>query len=788
MAPRKKIADGDLASKKEPAVKPKRPKATKDRPGQKKAESIDLRKVPVVPPELPSLGCILLSALLLLALVSHHSGDYPNTTINYDYQNHIGLAGAFVSQKIIELFGLAAFWPILVLLLIPYYTLTSKGRSIHRLQAFCGIVLFLFSLLALLSIFLPEGNILWETKSAGGGAAGALLHKGIVGILGKGGALVVLPPLLVIGIVLFTGLTLAELARFFSFFRLIPEDLELAAQEGPKDTPLKLVLISDRAKGREAKRSGTKDSIEESSLDDIDALEALADGEDLRLDEAGQDLEQGKLKITSKPKGKKLIRQINKGYKLPDPELLDSPEEEENPLCLSREELTENARLLETKLKEFGVDGRVLEVSGGPVITMYEYQPAPGVKISKVSGLSTDLAMAMKVGAIRVVAPIPGKAAIGLELPNPQRTMVTLKELILSQAYQKLVSPLTLVLGVDITGNPVVTDLGKMPHLLIAGATGSGKSVGLDCMIMSILFKAGPEKVRFLMIDPKCVELALYQDLPHLIYPVLTDPGEATLALKWAVHEMDKRYKLMAALGVRNIQGYNEKVKAELKSNPTGLVDDFGDPLSPLPYLVIIIDELSDLMLTSPKDVEVAIMRLCAKARASGIHLILATQRPSVDVLTGVIKANLPTRISFQVATKFDSRTILDQVGAEQLLGKGDMLFQPPGSSKLNRLHGAYVSDDEKKRVTDFIRSFGPPDYLEDLTPPETDEEAGSSAEKDEKFQEAVELVRHTGRATISHIQRHLRIGYNRAARIIEDMEREGIIGPQDGTRPRAIL
>jgi S-DNA-T family DNA segregation ATPase FtsK/SpoIIIE len=328
---------------------------------------------------------------------------------------------------------------------------------------------------------------------------------------------------------------------------------------------------------------------------------------------------------------------------------------------------------------------------------------------------------------------------------------------------------------VDIVGNPVVTDLGRMPHLLIAGATGSGKSVGLDCMIMSILYKAPPSLVRFLMIDPKCVELALYHDLPHLIHPVLTDPAEATSALRWAVHEMDERYRLMAEHGVRNIQGFNELMGPKAKGEA-------------MPFLVIIIDELSDLMIQAPKDVETSIMRLSAKARAAGIHLILATQRPSVDVLTGVIKANLPTRISFQVATKFDSRTILDQVGAEQLLGKGDMLFQPPGAAKLSRLHGAYVSDDEKRRVADHIRAQAPPNYLESLETPDCEGDGAGPQGRDERFQEAVELVRSSGKATISFVQRRMGVGYNRAANLIEQMEREGIVGPQEGARPRAIL
>ncbi|MDR0882232.1 MAG: DNA translocase FtsK, partial [Candidatus Adiutrix sp.] len=458
---------------------------------------------------------------------------------------------------------------------------------------------------------------------------------------------------------------------------------------------------------------------------------------------------------------------------------------------LTREELTANARLLESKLSDFGVEGRVLEVSGGPVITMYEYQPAPGVKISKVAGLSDDLTMAMRAISIRVVAPLPGKAAIGIEIPNPDRSTVSFREVVESEVFQKSTSVLSLVLGVDIMGAPVVADLAKMPHLLIAGATGSGKSVGLGSMIMSILFKARPDQVRFLMIDPKCVELALYKDIPHLIYPVLSDPSEATLGLKWAVAEMDLRYKLLAEKGVRNIETYNAKVREELKTRkkPARSHEAAGEPEPPkeLPFLVIIIDELADLMMVSAKEVEVYITRLAQKARAAGIHLILATQRPSVDVLTGIIKANMPTRISFQVSSRIDSRTILDQMGAEKLLGRGDMLFLPPGVGKLRRLHGAFVSDDEIKAVTDFIRDWGPPDYIDDIATPEAGGE-GSEGERDEKYDEAVELVRRTQKATISHVQRHLRIGYNRAARIIEDMEREGIIGPQDGTRPRVIF
>ncbi|MDR2352851.1 MAG: DNA translocase FtsK 4TM domain-containing protein [Deltaproteobacteria bacterium] len=732
------------------------PRAT----GKKSPKELAPKEVaPKIPPELPSFIAFFAGVIILLALISHDAGDLQKP--KDEIHNYIGFVGAWFSTKIFKYFGLVSFWPVIPLLLVPLYNHTPLGRSITRLQAGVGLTLFIFSALALAALIFPNTlTLFWPEEINGGGILGDFLALGVSRIVGRVGALILLPILGFLGFLLFTGVTFQGLIRFVTLTR----------EE------------SDPQKPDEAR--------EKISLPSLEDLEQLSDEPEVS-DFSPQEKKFEPL-IIEKPKVKRTPPKIPQSsspggpYEPPGPDLLDPPVEGQDGQGnqgLSRDELMDNARKLETKLMEFKVEGRILEVAGGPVITMYEYQPSPGTKISKVVGLATDLAMAMKVGTIRVVAPLPGKAAIGLELPNPRRTLVTLRELIESQVFQKTKSPLALVLGVDIVGDPVVTDLGTMPHLLIAGATGSGKSVGLDCMIMSILFKAGPEKVRFLMIDPKCVELALYQDLPHLLYPVLTDPVAATEALKWAVHEMDERYKLMAENGVRNIQGYNEKIRSQSK----GFFSKSSENLEEMPYLVIIIDELSDLMLQSPKDVEVAIMRLCAKARAAGIHLILATQRPSVDVLTGVIKANLPTRISFQVATKFDSRTILDQVGAEMLLGKGDMLFMPPGTSKLRRLHGAYVSDEEKKRVTDYIRSWGPPNYLENLTPPDA-EEANDAGERDDKYEEAVELVRRSGRATISHIQRHLRIGYNRAARIIEDMEREGIIGPQDGARPRVIF
>jgi S-DNA-T family DNA segregation ATPase FtsK/SpoIIIE len=419
------------------------------------------------------------------------------------------------------------------------------------------------------------------------------------------------------------------------------------------------------------------------------------------------------------------------------------------------------------------------------VITTFEYEPAPGIKINRVVNLTDDLALALRAMSIRIVAPIPGKAVIGIEIPNENRLTVRFKDIVVSSAFNKSRSPLTLCLGKDIVGNPVVAALDKMPHLLIAGATGSGKSVALNTMICSFLFKASPDQVKMIMVDPKRIELSTYDGIPHLITPVVTDVKKATNALFWAVKEMETRYELLAEKRTRNIDQYNLKVEKQLKAGtPEG-----ETPLEKLPYIVVIIDELADLMMVASRDVEVALTRLAQMARAAGIHLILATQRPSVDVLTGIIKANFPTRLSFQVSSKTDSRTIIDTNGAESLLGMGDMLFLPPGTARLQRIHGAYISEAEIGRVIDFLKSQGAPDYDAEVTKAQKPEaEADGETEYDEKYDEAVQLVSKTRQASISMIQRHLRIGYNRAARIIEIMEKEGVVGPADGAKPREVL
>jgi len=471
----------------------------------------------------------------------------------------------------------------------------------------------------------------------------------------------------------------------------------------------------------------------------------------------------------------------------------------------SKEALEALSKLVEIKLLDFGVEVNVVAVNPGPVITRFEIQPAPGIKASRISGLAQDLARSMSIHSVRVVEVIPGKSVIGLEIPNESREMVRLGEIISSEAFEKSTSALTLVLGKDISGQPTVADLGKMPHLLVAGTTGSGKSVAINAMILSLLYKATPEQVRMIMIDPKMLELSVYDDIPHLLTPVVTDMKEAANALRWCVEEMERRYKLMSLLGVRNLSGYNKKVRDAIKEGspladplwePTAFLDeDEAGTLSELPQIVIIIDELADMMMVVGKKVEELIARLAQKARASGLHLILATQRPSVDVLTGLIKANIPSRISFQVSSKIDSRTILDQSGAESLLGNGDMLYLPPGSGLPQRVHGAFVDDHEVHKVVKQLKKMGKPKYIESILtttdPAEFDGKSGAdghSEESDALYDQALKIVTETRRASVSGIQRQLRVGYNRAARMVEEMERSGVVGPVQKNGSREVL
>jgi S-DNA-T family DNA segregation ATPase FtsK/SpoIIIE len=482
---------------------------------------------------------------------------------------------------------------------------------------------------------------------------------------------------------------------------------------------------------------------------------------------------------------------------LPPLHLLDEATEATEPV--SKEALEFTSLMIERKLREFGVEVKVVSASPGPVITRYEIEPSVGVKGSQIVNLAKDLARTLSVVSIRVVEAIPGKHTMGLEIPNPTRQTVRLSEILGSKAYHDMASPLTVALGKDIAGNPVVADLGKMPHLLVAGTTGSGKSVGINAMVLSLVYKCGPDGVRLIMVDPKMLELSVYEGIPHLLAPVVTDMRQAAAALHWCVGEMDRRYKLMSTLGVRNLAGYNQKIREAKKSgltlnHPFSLTPDNPEPLEPMPMIVVVVDELADLMMVVGKKVEELIARLAQKARAAGIHLILATQRPSVDVITGLIKANIPTRIAFQVSSKVDSRTILDQQGAEALLGLGDMLYLPSGSGLPQRVHGAFVSDGEVHRVVEYLKGLGAPDYVEGIleSPEEAIEGGGGegdgNAEADPLYDEAVAIVLKTRRASISAVQRHLRIGYNRAARMIEAMEKAGLVSPMQSNGNREVI
>jgi DNA segregation ATPase FtsK/SpoIIIE, S-DNA-T family len=466
----------------------------------------------------------------------------------------------------------------------------------------------------------------------------------------------------------------------------------------------------------------------------------------------------------------------------------------------SAETLEFTSRLIERKLMDFGIEVKVLTALPGPVITRYELEPAAGVKGSQVTNLVKDLARALSVVSVRVVETIPGKTCMGLEIPNPKRQIVFLSEILGSQVYHDMHSPLAIALGKDIAGKPVVADLARMPHVLVAGTTGSGKSVAINAMILSLIYKAEPSQVRLILVDPKMLELSVYEGIPHLLAPVVTDMRQAASALSWCVAEMERRYKLMSVLGVRNLAGYNQKIREAAKAenripHPFSLTPETPEPLEEMPTIVVVIDELADLMMVVGKKVEELIARLAQKARACGIHLVLATQRPSVDVITGLIKANIPTRVAFQVSSKIDSRTILDQMGAEALLGQGDMLYQPPGTSNPQRIHGAFVSDQEVHRVVDYLKTLGEPNYIEGILTGETEEngDAGFSAgegggEADPLYDEAVAIVLKTRRASISSVQRQLRIGYNRAARLIEDMERAGLVSAMQSNGNREVL
>jgi S-DNA-T family DNA segregation ATPase FtsK/SpoIIIE len=694
--------------------------------------------------------------VIIISLISHNEWDHSFSTDSPELKNLLGRFGSYVSDLLLQVIGLTSY--IIPVVLILSGTSRVLGRQAQQRQA-------LFIITFVLLILSVSSLLTLTFSSHSGGAVGVVstdLTKQIISTIGS--------------YLLFGTLTLVTLMYLIQF-SLISLFTSVKSR----------VSSGSRAIAAMKERKAKIAVDEDLEYEDEKSLPHIL--EEVR--EPGIQPEQVRLPLTSpeivfKPAAKKTSapsRKTSSEYELPGTDLLnDPPPSKSRP---PKEELLERSDFLEKKLLDYSIEGKVTYVSPGPIVTMFEFEPAPGIKISKVMSLADDLAMALKATSIRI-SPIHGRSTLGIEVPNKDRDSVVFKEIITNEAFTKSPSKLALALGKDIFGVPVITDLAKMPHLLIAGATGSGKSVGMNSIVMSILYQATPKEVKMLMIDPKMLELSAYEEIPHLLMPVITLPKEASNALKKLVFEMERRYRLLAESGARNIDAYNKHVEAASRSK--GSKDDEVNAREPLPYIVIFIDELADLMFASGREVEDSIARLAGMARAAGIHLVLATQRPSVDVITGIIKANFPSRISFQVSSKMDSRIILDTYGADQLLGKGDMLFTSPGK-RIKRIHGAYVSEEEISEVVKFIKAQAGPDYtlFEDLvTEPQ---EAGDYAEKDALYTQARDIVLSAGQASISYIQRRMKIGYNRAARIMEMLEEEGIVGPPgEAGKPREII
>ncbi len=676
----------------------------------------------------------------------------------------MGFVGSYIADGLYIILGVWAF--ALPLFLVDYaWRYCIRKLPINWLH-FASTAIIMFAVLGLLHIFLSELK-LFSTTIKAGGAIGKIIGDSLVGYLNRWGSVMMLLMLLAGGIMM--GYDMSSPVRGVRDFIELIKDRRLfknsrgVVERTSETKPSKKALLKSRP---DKESSGKEPRI-------------------TMMEHVGPD-------STEIPKQATLDFIDN--YQIPPISLLNNPPTKSR--TITEKELKANASLILSKLKDFGVDGEILEIKPGPVITMYEFTPAPGIKINKIVSLADDLAMALKAAPVRVVAPIPGKNAVGIEIPNRSRELVSLRRILASKEFTASNAPLTLALGTDIEGVPVMTNLAKMPHLLIAGATGTGKSVGLNTMILSLLYKNNPSELKFIMIDPKRIELSHYEGIPHLLHPVVIDPREALPVLKWAVSEMEQRYIIFKDHGMKGLDSYNKKVKKENPNARTTLatLTTEDSEVGLLPKIVVVIDEMADLMMIN-REVEVFIARLAQMARAAGIYMIVATQRPSVDVITGLIKSNFPSRISFRVSSKIDSRTILDSSGADQLLGLGDMLFLLPGTSNLKRVHGAYVSEDELDKVIEFIREQKGPDYIKEIDTQieqlarEDSDSSGLYEESDPVYDEALEFVTNKGSASISLIQRRFRVGYNRAARIIEQMETEGILGPADAAgKPRKVL
>lgn len=750
--------------------------------------------------EVALLGFVTMALFFFIALITFSNEDagWTHSGSMQSISNACGVVGAWVSDFVLSIFGLMAYlFPVMLLwhgYLIYTHEQWQRGKLILAIRWF-GFVATIISGCAIFYLHILRLQV--DLPGSTGGILGQEIGGTLLIILGNSGATLLFLAIFLAGITLFTGLSWIALLDVVGRYTLMAGhrvyQQSLSIYDAYRDYRIQsklrvrkeLTVNKKAAKGSKVNVSpALAQPVLQIELSDREYKESQADLFEPDILEAGAQgtsLYQGKLPTLALLDKRRVITQ---GY--------------------SQTELEEISRQLEDVLLDFNVVVQVVAVFPGPVITRFELQLAAGVKVSRVSGLSKDIARGLSVTSVRIVDVIQGKSVIGLEIPNQEREMVSFRDLIASKNFENSKSKLTFAMGKDIAGMPVVADLGKMPHVLVAGTTGSGKSVAINTMILSLLYKSTPEEVRLIMIDPKMLELSVYEGIPHLLTPVVTDMKDAQNALRWAVAEMERRYKLMSKLGVRNLAGYNQKiVDAEKAGEPIRdplfqLIEPLQEGeefpvLSSLPSIVIVIDELADMMMIVGKKVEQLIARLAQKARAAGIHLVLATQRPSVDVLTGLIKANVPTRISFQVSSRIDSRTILDQGGAESLLGNGDMLFLPSGSSIPIRAHGAFVDDHEVHKIVDFLKKTAPSNYLKEITKERSDTgesatEGSDGAEMDVLYDEAVMFVTETRKASISSVQRRFKVGYNRAARMIEDMEAAGVVSMPEGNGSREVL
>ena len=734
-----------------------------------------------------------LALIWLIALVTYEPTDpvwFFTTGATHPPANFVGRVGAFLAELSFQLFGYSSYLVPGVVGVVGWHYFWCEPPDAAYTKG-VGVTLLFACTTPFLSLTFGSTDVGGKVFHAGG-SVGNWLGGEMAENLNRTGSIIILLTLMMLSVILSTQ---------FSFGRMFESASQSSRDASARGLGRLRVWLDARRKARErqevmakhAKPAGALAALKIARRADAErgtgnaessttAPEPVAPVRQVPPVVAKKRIETTP-NMLPEPEPARTPRRQG-AYTLPPASLLDAPKPEQK---IDERELMEAARHLEVKCREFAVEGQVAQIHPGPVVTTFEFKPEAGVKYNKITSLSDDLCLAMEAESV-LIDRIPGKSTVGIQIPNPNREAISLRELLESDTYQRSASKLTLALGKTIHGEPFVTDLATMPHLLIAGSTGTGKSVGLNAMLTSILFRATPDDVRMIMIDPKRLELGMYEEIPHLLTPVVVDPKKASNALRWAVREMEERYKTLAAEGVRNIEQYNRNIRLVIQERGPGAAGDSDAPRT-LPFIVVVIDELADLMMVASNEVEESIARLAQMARAVGIHLILATQRPSVDVITGLIKANLPARISFRVSSKTDSRTILDANGAEQLLGKGDMLFMPPASSRFIRLHGPYISEQESARLASFLRKQGKPVFDETITA--EDEKTGPGGieyEKDDLYDEAARIVVTSGQVSISYLQRKMRIGFSRAARLVDMMEAEGLVSPGAGGKPRDVL